>query len=191
MTTCFHTTFICMKSDIQTQLNKNILVYSSALQCKKVQFSVDKFYWSKKLQKTEIFSFNLNIRVHGENFMTIFYLWQFMVIWFSTSTMEIFASLVYVFTMRVVIYDILSMTIISTLSTSILFCVVLYTTVDFTTQCVENRHTDIANFATLIHTKKMNTLWGNFYHTNYYPPHGEFKLISTGKFSRRTWVNST
>ena len=24
---------------------------------------------------------------------------------------------------------------------------------------------------------------------NYYPPHGEFKLISIGKFARRTWVN--
>ena len=43
------------------------------------------------------------------------------VIWFSTGTMEIFASLVYVFTMRVVIYDIVSMAIIPTLSTSILF----------------------------------------------------------------------
>ena len=44
------------------------------------------------------------------------------VIWFSTSTLGIFATLVYVFTMRVVIYDILSMPIIPTLSTSILFC---------------------------------------------------------------------
>ena len=26
---------------------------------------------------------------------------------------------------------------------------------------------------------------------NYYPPHGEFKLIWTGKFARRTWVNFT
>ena len=41
-------------------------------------------------------------------------------IWFSTGTVEIFATLVYVFTMRVVIYDILSVAIISTLSTSIL-----------------------------------------------------------------------
>ena len=44
------------------------------------------------------------------------------VIWFSTDTLGIFARLVYVFTMRVVIYDILSMAIITTLSTSILFC---------------------------------------------------------------------
>ena len=36
-----------------------ILVYFSALQCKKIQSSIEKFHWSKKLQKTEIFSFNL------------------------------------------------------------------------------------------------------------------------------------
>ena len=35
-------------------------------------------------------------------------------------------SFVYVFTMRVVIYDILSMAIITTLSTSILFCYLYY-----------------------------------------------------------------
>ena len=44
------------------------------------------------------------------------------VIWFSTGTLGIFATLVYVFTMRVVIYDILSMAIIPILSASILFC---------------------------------------------------------------------
>ena len=44
------------------------------------------------------------------------------VIRFSTGTLGIFATLVYVFTMRVVIYDILSMGIIPILSTSILFC---------------------------------------------------------------------
>ena len=48
------------------------------------------------------------------------------VIWFSTCTLGIFATLVYVFTMRVVIYDILSMEIIPTLSTSILFCNLCY-----------------------------------------------------------------
>ena len=69
----------------------------------------------------------------------------------------------------------------------------LYTIVNFTTQCGENRHTDIANFATLIHTKKLihyvaicTILYGNCY-----PSHGEFKLICTGKFARRTWVNFT
>ena len=45
--------------------------------------------------------------------------------WFSTETLGIFATLVYVFTMRVV-YDILSMAIITTLSTTLLFCNLYY-----------------------------------------------------------------
>ena len=44
-----------------------IVVYSSALQCKKVQSSIEKFHCPKKLRKTEIFSFNLNIRVPLES----------------------------------------------------------------------------------------------------------------------------
>ena len=48
------------------------------------------------------------------------------VIWFSTGTLRILATLVYVFTMRVVIYDILSMVIIPSLSTPILFCNLCY-----------------------------------------------------------------
>ena len=48
------------------------------------------------------------------------------VIWFSTGTLGIFATLVYVFTMRVIIYYILSMAIIPTLSTVILFCNLCY-----------------------------------------------------------------
>ena len=40
-----------------------ILVYSSALQSKKVQSSVENIHLSKKLRKTENFSLNLNIRV--------------------------------------------------------------------------------------------------------------------------------
>ena len=32
-----------------------ILVYSSTQQCKKVQSSIEKFHWSKKLRETEIF----------------------------------------------------------------------------------------------------------------------------------------
>ena len=44
------------------------------------------------------------------------------VIWFSTGTLGIFATLDYVFAMRVVVYDILSMAIMPTLSTCILFC---------------------------------------------------------------------
>ena len=45
------------------------------------------------------------------------------VIWFSTGTLGIFATHVYVFTMPVVIYDILSMAKIPTLSNSILFVI--------------------------------------------------------------------
>ena len=47
-------------------------------------------------------------------------------IWFSTGTLGIFATFVYVFTMRVVIYNILRMAIIPTLSTSIRFCNLCY-----------------------------------------------------------------
>ena len=49
-----------------------------------------------------------------------------MVICFSMGTLGIFATLVYVFTMRVVIYDILSMAIITILTTSILVCNLSY-----------------------------------------------------------------
>ena len=49
------------------------------------------------------------------------------VIWFSTGTLGIFTTLFYVFTMRVVIYDVLSIAIITTLSTSILFFNLYYT----------------------------------------------------------------
>ena len=45
------------------------------------------------------------------------------VIWFSTGTLGIIATLVYVFTMRMVIYGILSMAIIPTLSTSNCFLI--------------------------------------------------------------------
>ena len=45
---------------------------------------------------------------------------------FSTGTLRIFATFVYVFTMRVVIYGILSMAIILTLLISILFCNLCY-----------------------------------------------------------------
>ena len=64
-------------------------------------------------------------KVHGENFVAIFTTLS-VVIWFSVGTLWIFATLVYVFTMRVVIYDILSMAIITTLSTSVLFCNLYY-----------------------------------------------------------------
>ena len=48
------------------------------------------------------------------------------VIWFSTATLGIFATLVSIFTMRAVIYDILSMAIIPILSTSIVICMLCY-----------------------------------------------------------------
>ena len=48
--------------------------------------------------------------------------------------------------------------------------------------CNINTHTQ-----KLIHCVAIFTiLYGN-----YYPPHGEFKLICIGKFARRTWVNFT
>ena len=59
------------------------------------------------------------------NFMAIFTTLS-AVILFSTGTLGIFATLVYDFTMRVVIYDILRMAIIPKLSTSILFCNLCY-----------------------------------------------------------------
>ena len=104
------------------------------------------------------------------------------VIWFSTSTLGIFATLVYVFTMRVVIYDILSMPIIPTLSTSILFCNLWKSPYGYSKLCNINTHEK-----KLIHCVAIFTiLYGN-----YYPPHGEFKLICIGKFTRWTWVNFT
>ena len=107
------------------------------------------------------------------------------VIWFSTATLGIFATLVYVFTMRVVIYDILSMEIIPTLSSSILFCNLCYILLWISPRSGENRHTDIANFAKLIHCVAIFTIL----YVNYYPPHEEFKLICIGKVAKRTWVN--
>ena len=63
--------------------------------------------------------------LQGENFMAIFTT-RSVVVLFSASTLETFATLMYVFTMRVVIYDILSMAIIPILLTSILFCNLCY-----------------------------------------------------------------
>ena len=75
------------------------------------------FYWNDILNFTEM--------LHGENFMAIFTTLN-VVIWFSTGTLGFFATIVYVYTMSVVIYDILSMAIIPTLSTSVLFCNLCY-----------------------------------------------------------------
>ena len=70
--------------------------------------------------KILFFSKSWDFLTYRENFMALFTTLS-VVIWFSTGTLGIFATLVYVFTMRVVIYDVLSMAIITTLSTSILF----------------------------------------------------------------------
>ena len=48
------------------------------------------------------------------------------VLWFSTGTLGIFATLVYAFTLCVVTYDILSMAIIPTLSTFVMFSNLCY-----------------------------------------------------------------
>ena len=90
------------------------------------QFNVEKLEifqkFSDKYFHQGVDDFLSNIRFpHGENFMAIFTT-LIVLIWFSTGTLVIFAIIVYVFTMRVVIYVILSMAIIPTLSTSILFC---------------------------------------------------------------------
>ena len=62
------------------------------------------------------------------------------------------------------------------------------TIVNFTTQCGKNRHTDIANFVTLIQKKKLIHCVAIFtiLYGNHYPPYGEFKLICIGKFARGT-----
>ena len=69
----------------------------------------------------------------------------------------------------------------------------LYIILNFTTQCGENRHADIANFATLIHKKKLIHCVAIFtiQYGNYYLLHWDFKLLCIGKFARRTWVNFT
>ena len=113
------------------------------------------------------------------------------VICFSTGTLEIFATLVYVFTMRVVICDILSMAIIPTLSTSILFYNLCYILLWISPHSVVKIAMRI--YQILIHTKKLINCVAIFtiLYGNYYPSHGEFKLICIGKFSRQTWVNFT
>ena len=63
--------------------------------------------------------------LHRENFRA-FFTTLGVVIWLSMGTLGIFATLVYVFTMRVVIYDIVSMAVIPKLSTFILFCNLCY-----------------------------------------------------------------
>ena len=133
-----------------------------------------------------VFFFCLTLKltdvVHEEDFMAIFTTLS-VVIWFSTGILGIFAKLVYVFTIRVVIYDVLSMAIIPTLSTSILFCNLCYILYIcyILLWILQHWYTQ----KKLIHCVAIfNILYGD-----YYPTHGEFKLICTGKFFRRTWVN--
>ena len=84
-------------------------------------------FWEWNVEKLFDVSTKLLLRVsqkqvtYRENFMAIFTTLS-VVIWVSTGTLGILATLVYAFTMRVVIYDILCMAKIPTLSTSILFC---------------------------------------------------------------------
>ena len=116
------------------------------------------------------------------------------VISFSTGTLGIFATLVYDFTMRVVIYDILSMAIIPTLSTSTLFCNLCYILLWISPRVWWKSAYGYSNLCNInTHTKKLINCVAIFtiLHGNYYPPHGKFKLICIGKFSRRTWVNFT
>ena len=87
-------------------------------------------------------------------------------------------------TLSVVIYDILTMAIITTLSTSILFCNFYYILLWISPRSVVKKIT---------HEKKLINCTAIFtiLYGNYYSPHGEFELICIGKFARRTWVNFT
>ena len=97
---------------------------------------------------------------------------------FLENLRNISTRVVYVLTMRVVIYDILSMAIIPTLSTSILFCNLGYILLWISPRTKKKK---------LIHCVVIFTiLYGN-----YYLLHGELKLICIGKFAQRTWVNFT
>ena len=100
---------------------------------------------------------------HGENFMAIFTTLS-VVIWFSTGILGIFTTLVYVLTMLVVIYDILSMAIIPTLSTSII-CYIYYC--EFHNAVWWKSPYRYRKFHNIDTQKKktINTLCGDFYHT--------------------------
>ena len=131
--------------------------------------------------------------LHEENFMAIFTTLS-VLIWFATGTLGIFATLVYVFTMRVVIYDILSMAITAALSTSILFCNLCYIlswiSPRSVVQIAIRMWQTFQHWYTqkkLIHCVAIFTILCG----NYYPSHGEFKLICIGKFARRTEFHST
>ena len=78
-----------------------ILVYSSALQCKKVQSSMKKFHWSKKFRKTENFSFNLNIRVPLESINLCLHVFLCLNV---ILTMEHYTKLLTIFTLNFAIF---------------------------------------------------------------------------------------
>ena len=60
---------------------------------------------------------------------------------------------------------------------------------NFTTQCGENRHTDIANFATLIHTKKNKyTVWRFLPYSNFTQQYGKNRQrCQQNKFYYAVW----
>ena len=102
------------------------------------------------------------INLHGENFMAIFTTLS-VVIWVSTGTLGIFSTLVYIFTIRLVIYDILSMVIIPTLSISILFCNLSYILLWISPRSVVPY--GYSKFCNVDTHKKIKPLCGDFYHT--------------------------
>ena len=75
-----------------------ILVYSSALQSKKVQSSINKFHWSKKLRKTDNFSFILNIRVSLEGVNLFLHVFLYLTV---ILTMEHYINLLTIFHLKI------------------------------------------------------------------------------------------
>ena len=78
-----------------------ILVYSSVLQCKKVQSSIEKFHGSIKLRKTENFSFNHNIRVPLESVNLFLHVFLCLKV---ISTMEHYIKLLTIFIWKFAIF---------------------------------------------------------------------------------------
>ena len=119
--------------------------------------------YSEELLKSSHYSPMLNWQIiHGENFM-VFFITLSMVVWFPTGTLGILATLVYVFTMRVVIYDILSMAIIPTLPYCFVICDIYYC--EFYQAVWWESPYEYSKFCNINTQKKTNTLCGNFYHT--------------------------
>ena len=86
------------------------------------------------------------------------------------------------------------MAIIPTLSTSILFCNLCYILSWISPHVWWKSPYGCSKFCNIdTHKKKLIHCVAIFtiLYGNYYPPHGEFKLIFIEKFARRTWVNFT